>query len=134
MATETDGDYGAIDAVVNIWTPEALEHRPHWGDDFFVGKMGVDQKTSDGVPVADMLARMDRAGIEKGFLIATRAGPRHHPSCYRIPYELVAETCAQAPGRSPPAPALAQVPSPGVPSRWARPGQRTPAWPGLWRR
>ena len=37
MVTETDGDYGAIDAVVNIWTPEALEHRPHWGDDFFVG-------------------------------------------------------------------------------------------------
>ena len=99
MATETDGDYGAIDAVVNIWTPEALEHRPHWGDDFFVGKMGVDQKTSDGVPVADMLTRMDRAGIEKGFLIATRAGPRHHPSCYRIPYELVAKTCAQAPDR-----------------------------------
>ena len=100
MAAEAGAhNYLAIDAVVNIWTPEALRHRPHWGDDFFVGKMGVDQATADGVTVADMLARMDRAGIEKAFLIATRAGPKHHPSCYRIPYELVAETCAQAPGR-----------------------------------
>jgi predicted TIM-barrel fold metal-dependent hydrolase len=46
-----------------------------------------------------MLARMDRAGIETAFLIATRAGPVGHPSCYRIPYELVAKTCAEAPGR-----------------------------------
>lgn len=91
--------YGAIDAVVNIWTPDALKHRPNWRDDFFVGKMGVEQGTSDGVSLDDMLARMDKAGIEKAFLFATRAGPVGHPSCYRIPYELVAETCAQAPDR-----------------------------------
>ncbi|MBT5050898.1 MAG: amidohydrolase [Rhodospirillaceae bacterium] len=91
--------YGAIDAVVNIWTPEALKHRPNWRDDFFVGKMGVEQDTSDGVPLDKMLTRMDAAGIEKAFLFATRAGPVGHPSCYRIPYELVAETCAQAPDR-----------------------------------
>lgn len=91
--------YGAIDAVVNIWTPEALKHRPNWRDDFFVGKMGVEQDTSDGVPLDKMLGRMDEAGIEKAFLIATRAGPVGHPSCYRIPYELVAEACAQAPDR-----------------------------------
>jgi predicted TIM-barrel fold metal-dependent hydrolase len=97
--TGSKHDYQAIDAVVNIWTPEALRHRPNWRDDFFVGKMGVDQATSDGVPVEQMLARMDSAGIEKAFLIATRAGPVGHPSCYRIPYDLVAETCAQAPDR-----------------------------------
>lgn len=99
----TDGadrqTYQAIDAVVNIWTPDALTHRPDWRDDFFVGKMGVEQQISDGVPVEKMLEMMDRAGIEKAFLIATRAGPVGHPSCYRIPYELVAETCAQAPDR-----------------------------------
>ena len=99
IETRPEHGYQAIDAVVNIWTPEALQHRPGWRDDFFVGKMGVDQSTSDGVPIDQMLARMDRAGIEKAFLIATRAGPVGHPSCYRIPYELVAETCAQAPGR-----------------------------------
>lgn len=95
----TKHPYGAIDAVVNIWTPEALKHRPNWRDDFFVGKMGVEQDTSDGVSLDAMLARMDKAGIEKAFLFATRAGPVGHPSCYRIPYELVAETCAQAPDR-----------------------------------
>ena len=100
MTADSDGHgYLAIDAVVNIWTPEALAHRPDWRDDFFVGKMGVDQQTSDGTPLEEMLERMDRAGIERAFLIATRAGPVGHPSCYRIPYEIVAETCAQAPGR-----------------------------------
>ena len=57
----TQYDYQAIDAVVNIWTPDALKHRPGWRDDFFVGKMGVDQTTADGVPVEEMLARMDRS-------------------------------------------------------------------------
>ena len=31
-------DIGAIDAVVNIWTEEALSHRPDWGDEFFTGQ------------------------------------------------------------------------------------------------
>ena len=35
-------DVRAIDAVVNIWTPEALAHRPGWGPGFFVGKMNID--------------------------------------------------------------------------------------------
>ncbi len=100
MTEDADGHgYQAIDAVVNIWTPEALAHRPDWRDDFFVGKMGVDQETSAGTPLDEMLQRMDRAGIERGFLIATRAGPLGHPSCYRIPYEIVAEACAKAPDR-----------------------------------
>lgn len=100
MTDGADGQtYQAIDAVVNIWTPDALTYRPDWRDDFFVGKMGVEQQISDGVPVEKMLKMMDRAGIEKAFLIATRAGPVGHSSCYRIPYELVAETCARAPDR-----------------------------------
>ena len=62
-------------------------------------KMRVDPETAAGLTLPMLLDRMDRAGIEKAFLIATRAGPRGHPSSYRIPYELVAETIAQAPGR-----------------------------------
>ena len=89
----------AIDAVVNIWTPEALRHRPDWWGSFLTEKMRVDAGTAAGLALPDLLARMDRAGIEKAFLIATRAGPRGHPSSYRIPYELVAETVARAPGR-----------------------------------
>ncbi len=95
----SEEDFWIIDTVVNIWTPEALKHRPDWRTDFFVGKLGVDKNTSDGVPLDQLLEKMDEARIEKAFLIATRAGPIGHPSCYRIPYELVAETCAQAPDR-----------------------------------
>ncbi len=89
----------AIDAVVNIWTPEALRHRPDWWGPFLTEKMRVDAETAAGLPLPELLARMDRAGIEKAFLIATRAGPAGHSSSYRIPYELVAEAARQAPGR-----------------------------------
>ena len=41
MAAES-ADYKAIDAVVNIWTEEALAQRPGWGTDFFSGKMNAD--------------------------------------------------------------------------------------------
>ncbi len=89
----------AIDTVVNIWTPEALRHRPDWWGPFLTEKMRVDAETAKGLALETLLERMDRAGIEKAFLVATRAGPRGHPSSYRIPYELVADTVRQAPGR-----------------------------------
>ena len=38
-------DVSAVDAVVNLWTPEALSHRPGWGPGFFVGKMKADEIT-----------------------------------------------------------------------------------------
>ena len=37
MSDSTD-TIRAIDAVVNIWTEEALSHRPDWRDKFFVGQ------------------------------------------------------------------------------------------------
>ena len=42
MSSKT-ADYKAIDAVVNIWTEEALSKRPSWGTDFFSGKMKADK-------------------------------------------------------------------------------------------
>ena len=59
-------DYLAIDAVVNIWTPEALSHRPDWTDEFFVGKV-KGTHDSRGVSLEAMLAQMDSAGIRRGF-------------------------------------------------------------------
>ena len=41
--------YKAIDAVVNIWTREALSHRPDWGDEFFVGKMNAENALMAGL-------------------------------------------------------------------------------------
>ena len=57
----------AIDAVVNIWTPQALGHRPNWWGPFLTQKMRVDAETAAGLTLPMLLARMDRAGIEKAF-------------------------------------------------------------------
>ena len=91
-------DIQAIDAVVNLWTPEANALRPK-RDAFYRGKMKVDRQTAEGIGLDEMLRRMDAAGIERGFLIATRAGRLGHPACYHLPYELVASAVKQHPDR-----------------------------------
>ena len=48
MGTQST-DYKAIDAVVNIWTEEALSQRPDWGPDFFSGKMNAERGLMAGV-------------------------------------------------------------------------------------
>jgi len=89
----------AIDAVVNIWTPEALAQRPDWGPDFFAGKMKAEDALMRGLSLEQMIARMDAAGIEHGFLIAARAGRPGLPGCYHMPYEIVARAVEQHPAR-----------------------------------
>lgn len=90
---------GAIDAVVNILTKEALAHRPDDRKEFFVDKIGVDQDTYSGVSHENMLRRMDEAGIEKAFLIAAKSGPFGHPASQRIPYLIVADAVKEHPDR-----------------------------------
>ena len=89
----------AIDAVVNLWTEEALAARPTWRDAFFGDKMRVAAPTVQGVSLEAMLARMDAAGIERGLLVATKAGRLGHPSCYHLPYEMVADAVQKYPHR-----------------------------------
>jgi hypothetical protein len=67
----------AIDAVVNIWTEEALSHRPDWGDDFFVGFKGYphDQVVSQ---VSELVHRFqldvesfyDEAARQRRYIVA----------------------------------------------------------------
>jgi hypothetical protein len=91
-------DYRAIDAVVNIWTPEALLHRPRWTDEFFVGKV-KGKHDSRGISLEVMLESMDGAGIGVGFLIAAKAGRIGLPGCYHMPAEVVAQAVEKYPGR-----------------------------------
>src|SRR5690606_21959507 len=91
-------DIAAIDIVVNIWTPEANAIRPR-RDEFFGGKMKVKDDTLEGVTHEEMLRRMDAAGIERSFLIATKVGRFGNPHCYHIPYKLVAEAVQKYPDR-----------------------------------
>jgi predicted TIM-barrel fold metal-dependent hydrolase len=92
-------DVRAIDCVVNIWTPEALEHRPMWRESFFVGKIGANEALMAGLTLPELIDRMDEAGIERAFLVAVRAGPEHHPTSARVPYEIVADAVARHPDR-----------------------------------
>ncbi len=92
-------DIKAIDAVVNIWTDEANSHRPKTNKDFFVGKIGVEQKTYTGISHEEMLRRMDAAGIEISFLIANKSGQMGLPGSSFIPYELVADAVKAHPDR-----------------------------------
>lgn len=95
----TGYNYKAIDAVVNIWTEEALSYRPDWGEDFFVGKMKAQKGLMAGLSLGQMVERMEEAGVEKAFLIATYAGRPGLPGCYHQPYEVVARACEQYPDR-----------------------------------
>jgi predicted TIM-barrel fold metal-dependent hydrolase len=88
----------AIDAVVNIRTAEALALQPDRRR-FYVNKMRVKEETFDAVSLEGMLERMDAAGIERSFLIAARVGVKHHPACYHVPYELVADAVQKYPDR-----------------------------------
>jgi hypothetical protein len=88
----------AIDAVVNLWTPEALANRPP-RKQFYVDKMKVGQGTFDGVTLEEMIDRMDAAGIERSLLIAAKVGVKHHPACYQVPYKMVADAVQKYPQR-----------------------------------
>jgi len=91
--------YKAIDAVVNIWTREALSHRPDWGDEFFVGKMNAENDLMAGLSLEEIIEKMEEAGIDKAFLIAARAGRVGLPGCYHMPYSVVADASAKYPER-----------------------------------
>ncbi|MDJ0653897.1 MAG: amidohydrolase family protein [Xanthomonadales bacterium] len=92
-------DIRAIDAVVNIWTEEALSCRPDWGPDFFVGKMKAQDSLMGGLSLEQMIERMDQAGIGHGFLIAAKSGRPGLPGCYHMPLEVVARAVEQYPDR-----------------------------------
>lgn len=88
----------AIDAVVNIWTPEALAGRPDRSG-FYTAKMRVKPEIYAGLGLEEMIARMDAAGIERAFLIAAKVGRLGIPACYHVDYKLVADAVQKHPDR-----------------------------------
>ncbi|MBL8377612.1 MAG: amidohydrolase [Burkholderiales bacterium] len=91
-------DILAIDAVVNLRSAEALALQPDRRR-FYVDKMRVAESSFAPVDLDEMLGRMDAAGTEIAFLIAAKVGVRHHPACYHVPYELVADAVQKHPQR-----------------------------------
>jgi hypothetical protein len=70
----TKRGYGAIDIVVNIYTPEAIAENRIPTDANFIDKVRLNSAYSNGVTMEQYLEKMDRAGIERSLLIATRCG------------------------------------------------------------
>ena len=70
----TKRGYGAIDIVVNIYTPEAIAENRIPTDANFIDKVRLNSAYSNGVTMEQYLEKMNRAGIERSLLIATRCG------------------------------------------------------------
>jgi predicted TIM-barrel fold metal-dependent hydrolase len=87
----------AIDAVVNIWTAQALEGRPDRRP--FYQKMRVPKEFYEGISLEVMLERMDVAGIDRAMLIAAKVGVKGNPYCYHVPNELVRDAVQKYPDR-----------------------------------
>ena len=87
-----------IDVAVNIWTPEAISHRPDWTNAFFVSKM-KGQHSDAGISLEQMIKDMDEAGIEIGLIIAAKSGRIGLPGSYHMPLEVVAKACKEYPDR-----------------------------------
>ena len=94
-------DIRAIDAVVNIWTEEALSHRPDWRDKFFVDKVKAKDSLMAGLTLEQMLERMESANIEHAFLIAPKSGRPGLKGCYHMPPSVVADAVRRTPGGFP---------------------------------
>lgn len=88
-----------IDAVVNLQTPEALEFRPSDRRAFYVDKMNVDSSIFEGINIDDLLGLMDKSGVEKAFLIATKIGQIGLPGSYHLPYDLISKEIKKNPSR-----------------------------------
>lgn len=89
---------GAIDIVVNAFTPVEVSERKNM-DPSFYEKVRVAPLHRDGVPIDAYLAMMDEARIDVSFLIAVKAGDPLHTMSYQLDIDRVASYCAKAPRR-----------------------------------
>ena len=95
----TRAGYGAIDIVVNCYTPEivAAGHAPT--DERFREKVGIAGSERRGTTLEDYIAKMDRAGIERSLLVAARCGDLRVKGSTEVPYEAIVDACRKYPDR-----------------------------------
>jgi hypothetical protein len=90
---------GAIDIVCNLFTPQEVRDGQTGIDETFKSQIRMADGAKDGVSMPEYVAKMDRAGIDRSLLIAVRAGDLNMRGSFEIPYERVAEVCAEYPDR-----------------------------------
>ena len=90
---------GYIDIVCNLYTPEVVQAKQIGIDDTFKTQVRMADDMRKGITMDDYIAKMDRAGIERSLLIATRCGDMRIKGSHDLAYETVAEICAKYPDR-----------------------------------
>lgn len=97
-ANARDG-YGAIDIVTNFYTPQVIAEKRVPTDENFRDQVRMEHSHRRGLTPEEYIEKMDRAGIERSFLIATRCGDRRMSTSTEIPYEYVYDACKKYPHR-----------------------------------
>lgn len=90
---------GAIDIVVNAFTPLEVENNQTGFDANFMAQVRMPEAMRGGVTIEDYLRKMDAAGIERSLLIAVRAGEPAWQGSFEIPYQQIAQYCDAYPDR-----------------------------------
>jgi uncharacterized protein len=96
---KTRDGYGAIDIVTNFYTPQVIAEKRAPTDENFRDQVRMDQSHRQGLTPEEYIEKMDRAGVERSFLIATRCGDRRMSTSTEIPYAYVYEACRKYPHR-----------------------------------
>jgi len=91
--------FGAVDIVVNMYTPEMIAEGRAPTDENFRDKVKVEQGHRRGLTLEQYIEKMDRAGIERSFLVAVRCGDLRVRGSAEIPYEKVHEAVQRYPHR-----------------------------------
>src|SRR6185437_6070326 len=91
--------YGAIDIVINMYTPEIIGEGSAPTDENFRDKVRVSQDHRRGLTLEQYIEKMDRCGIERSFLVAVRCGDLRVRGSTEIPYEKVYEAVQRYPHR-----------------------------------
>lgn len=98
-AENTKDGYGAIDIVTNFYTPRVIAEKRAPTDENFRNQVRMADGPRTGLTEEQYIEKMDRAGIERSLLIATRCGDRRVMGSTEIPYEYVHEACKAYPHR-----------------------------------
>ena len=91
--------FGAVDIVVNMYTPEIIAEGRAPTDESFRDKVRVEQSHRQGLTLEQYIEKMDRAGIERSLLVAVRCGDLRVRGSTEIPYEKVHAAVQRYPHR-----------------------------------
>jgi predicted TIM-barrel fold metal-dependent hydrolase len=98
-AAPTKFGYGAIDIVVNMYTPEVMAEGRVPTDEKFRDQLRIKQGHRRGLTLEQYIEKMDHAGIERSFLVAARCGDLRIHGSTEIPYEKVHAAVQRYPHR-----------------------------------